>query len=60
MSWLLGQERGQTPQHEVRTYFGKLEENELVIERCETFLTIGTYEAEGANEDPGWQEDWNS
>jgi len=38
---------------EVPTYFGELEENQLVIERCKTVLTIRTREAEGADEDPG-------
>jgi hypothetical protein len=43
-------------QHEVPTYFGELEENDLVIERCEAVLAVGTWEAEGLKEDPGRDE----
>ena len=64
MSWLLGQERERTPgthtEREVPTYFGELEEHDLVIERCETVLSIGTYEAECANEDPGGRDEWDT
>lgn len=42
-------------QREVATYFGELEKDELVVEWCETLLAVGTWEAEGLKEDPGWQ-----
>lgn len=37
------------------TYFGELEKNELVVEGCETLLTVGTCETEGLKEDPRWK-----
>lgn len=51
----LGQEREKATRETgrgVSTYFGELEENDLVIEGCEAVLAIGAWDAEGANKDP--------